>query len=212
MNDVIARLAAANPLPTTTQPRPPEPLVLPTRRILLAVAMTAAVAVPAAAFAGRLADFLGLSNQGTAVATDSLSLMRATKLADAVQELGVPTTMHQLTTRGGISFYVARRADGDYCFAIESAAAKGVGCDLTGTFPSPQRPVVVFPPFRQFAGFAADGVVAVHGLDAAGAEVASAPVVDNVFAAPDQSTGAIVSLAASDAAGHVVWTWRLPGR
>jgi hypothetical protein len=209
MNDVIARLTAANPVPapTTERPRPRSK-----RRAVLVVALAAGVAVPAAAFADRLVAVLGLSNQGTPVATDSLSLMRATKLAEAVQELTVPTAMHLLGTRDGISFYVARRADGDYCFAIESDAAKGVGCDLTGTFPSPSRPVMVFPPFRQFAGFAADGVAAVQGLDASGAEVTSAPVVDNVFAAPDHSTLRIVSLAATDAGGHIVWTWRLPGR
>lgn len=138
--------------------------------------------------------------------------MHATKLAEAVQELGVPSTMHFLGTRRGISLYVARRADGDYCFAIESDAGKGVGCDLTGTFPSPNRPVMVFPPFRQFAGFAADGVASIEGLDASGAEVASAPVVDNLFAAPEQPTASIVSLAALDSAGRVVWTWQLPGR
>lgn len=209
MTDVIARLAAANPVPTAPATRR---ATSPRRRIALGVALAALVAVPAGAFAGRLADFLGLSNEGTPVATDSLSLMRATNLADAVQELGVPATMHRLGTRGGITFYVARRPDGNYCFAIESEAAKGVGCDLTGTFPSPSRPVQVFPPFRQFAGFAADGVADVEGLDASGADVASAPVIDNLFAAPGRSTASIVSLAATDAQGHVVWTWRLPGR
>jgi hypothetical protein len=204
---LIARLAAANPVPA-------EPTVRrsPTRRIALGVALAAVVAVPTGAFAGRLADVLGLSNHGTPVATGSLSLMQATKLAEAAQELGVPSAMHLLATRGGISFYVARRADGNYCFAIESDAGRGVSCDLRGAFPSPSQPVAVFPPFRQFAGFAADGVATVEGLDASGAEVASAPVFGNVFAAPDEPTLSVVSLAAIDAGGHVVWTWRLPGR
>ena len=207
--DVISRLAAANPVPAAaTVRRSPQSK----RRLVLGVALAAVVAVPAGALAARLAHVLGLSNQGTPVATGSLSLMRATKLAEAVQELGVPASMHALGTRGGISFYVARRANGDYCFAIESDAGKGVGCDLTGEFPSPSRPVAVFPPFRRFAGFAADGVASVEGLDASGAEVASVPVVGNVFAAPDQPTASIVSLAAIDSGGHVVWTWRLPGR
>jgi hypothetical protein len=208
-SEVIARLAAANPVPAPVAARH---VSRSSRRIAVAAVLAATVAVPTAAFASRLADVLGLSNQGTPVATGSLSLTRATNLAEAVQALGVPSTMHLLGTRAGISLYVARRSDGDYCFAIESDAAKGVGCDLTGTFPSPSRPVFVFPPFRQFAGFAADGVASVEGLDASGAEVASAPVVDNVFAAPDQPTAAIVSLAALDSSGHVVWTWQLPGR
>jgi hypothetical protein len=202
--DVIARLAAANPVPMPVPARKASPS---RRRAAVAVVLAAAVAVPAAALASRLVDVIGLSNQGTPVATDSLSLMRATKLAEAVQELGMPSTMHLLGTRGAISLYVARRTDGHYCFAIDSDAGKGVGCDLTGTFPSPTRPVFVFPPFRQFAGFAADGVATIEGLDASGAEVASAPVVDNVFAAPEQPTASIVSLAARDPAGRVVWTW-----
>jgi hypothetical protein len=208
-SDVIAQLAAANPVPAPAAARQAR---RSGRRIVVAVALAVAVVIPAAAFAGRLADVLGLSNQGTPVATGSLSLMRATKLAVAVEELGVPSTMHLLGTRDGISFYVARRGDGDYCFAIESDAGKGIGCDLTGTFPSPSQPVFVFPPFRQFAGFAADGVATIEGLDASGAEVASAPVVDNVFAAAEQSTASIVSLAALDSAGRVIWTWQLPGR
>jgi hypothetical protein len=207
--EVIARLAAANPVPApagaSARAR------RPARRRVLVLVVVAAVAVPAAAFADRLGGVLGLSNQGSPVATDSLSLMRATKLAEAVNELGVPTTMQLLGTRGGISFYVARRADGDYCFAIESDAGKGVGCDFTGAFPSPSRPVMFFPPFRRFAGFAADGVASVAGLDADGRIVGSAPVVDNIFAAGAQ-TQAIVSLEALDAQGGPVWTQRLPGR
>ena len=72
-NDVIARLAAANPLPTAVPPSHPEPLAR-TRRIVLAVALMAAVALPAAAFAGKLGDLLGLSNEGTPVATSSRTL------------------------------------------------------------------------------------------------------------------------------------------
>jgi hypothetical protein len=144
-NDVIARLAAANPLPTAVTPRPPEPLVVPTGRIVLALALATAVALPAAAFAGKLGDLLGLSNQGTPVATSSLDLSKDTGLDEAMQQLAFPSAMHLLGTKNGVSFYAARRADGDYCFAIESKVAKGVGCDLNGTFPSPTRPVMVFP-------------------------------------------------------------------
>jgi hypothetical protein len=55
-------------------------------------------------------------------------------------------------------------------------------------------------------------VTSVEGLDASGAQVASAPVVDNVFSAPDQPTASIASLAAMDSTGRVVWTSQLPGR
>jgi hypothetical protein len=153
-NDVIARLAAANPVPRGAPPPHPEPLVVPTRRIVLALALMAAVALPAVAFADKLGDLLGLSNQGTPVATRSLDLSTDTGLNDAMKQLAFPSKMHLLGNENGVRFYAARRADGDYCFAIESTVAKGVGCDLDGTFPSPARPVMVFPPLIQFAGFA----------------------------------------------------------
>src|SRR5205814_1396964 len=95
-NDVIARLAAANPLPTAAPPRHPQPLVVPTRRIVLAVALMAAVALPAAAFAGKLGDLLGLSNEGTPVSTSSLDLSKDTSLNEAMQQLAFPSAMHLL--------------------------------------------------------------------------------------------------------------------
>ena len=95
-NEVIARLAAANPLPTAAAPRHPEPLVVPTRRIILALALMAAVALPAAAFAGKLGYLLGLSNEGTPVSTSSLDLSKDTSLNEAMQQLAFPSAMHLL--------------------------------------------------------------------------------------------------------------------
>ncbi|HEX6702856.1 MAG TPA: hypothetical protein VF101_19165 [Gaiellaceae bacterium] len=211
--DVIARLAAANPLPTGVLPRQPEPLVVPTRRIFLALALIVAVALPAVAFAGKLGDLLGLSNQGTPVATSSLDLSRDTGLDEAMRQLAFPSTMHLLGNENGVSFYAARRADGDYCFAIESAVAKGVGCDLDGTFPSPSRPVMVFPPLIQFAGFAADGATTVTGIDASGNAVVSAPVSGNLFASTTPGPfPSVVAIRALDAHGDVLATEHLPGR
>jgi hypothetical protein len=212
-NDVITRLAAANPLPTDAPPRHPQPLVVPTRRIVLALALAAAVALPAAAFAGKLGDLLGLSNQGTPVATNSLDLSKDTGLSEAMQQLAFPSAMHLLGTRNGVSFYAARRGDGDYCFAIESTVAKGVGCDLNGTFPSPAQPVMVFPPLIQFAGYAADGVATVAGIDASGNTVISEPVSQNLFAST--TTGpfpSVVAIEALDTHGDVLATEHLPGR
>jgi hypothetical protein len=212
-NDVIARLAAANPLPTDAPPRYPEPFVMPTRRIVLALALTAAVALPAAAFADKLGDLLGLSNQGTPVATDSLDLSKDTGLNEAMQDLAFPSAMHLLGERNGVSFYAARRADGDYCFAIESTVAKGVGCDLNGTFPSSAQPVMVFPPLIQFAGYAADGVASVAGIDASGDTVISEPVRENLFASTIPGPfPSVVAIEALDADGHVLATEHLPGR
>jgi hypothetical protein len=212
-NDVIARLAAANPLPTAAPLRHPEPLVVPTRRIALALALTAAVALPAAAFAGKLGDLLGLSNQGTPVATNSLDLSKDTGLDEAMQQLAFPSAMHLLGERNGVSFYAARRADGDYCFAIESTVAKGVGCDLNGTFPSPARPVMVFPPLMQFAGYAADGVATVAGIDASGNTAVSASVSQNLFASTTAGPfPSVVAIEALDEHGNVLATEHLPGR
>jgi hypothetical protein len=212
-NDVIARLAAANPLPTAAPQRHPKPLVVPTRRIVLALALIAAVALPAAAFAGKLGDLLGLSNQGTSVATNSLDLSKDTGLDEAMQQLAFPSAMHLLGKRNGVSFYAARRADGDYCVAIESTVAKGVGCDLNGTFPSPARPVMVYPPLIQFAGYAADGVATVAGIDASGNTVISAPVSQNLFASTSAGPfPSVVAIEALDAHGDVLATEHLPGR
>jgi hypothetical protein len=212
-NDVIMRLAAANPRPTDAPLQNPEPLVTPARRIVLALALVAAVALPAAAFAGKLGDLLGLSNQGTTVSISSLDLSKDTNLDEAMQQLAFPSAMHLLGKQNGVSFYAARRPDGDYCFAIESKVAKGVGCDLDGTFPSAVRPVMVFPPLIQFAGFAADGVATVAGVDASGNTVVSEPVSQNLFAStirgpfPD-----VVAIEALDAHGDVLATEHLPGR
>jgi hypothetical protein len=212
-DDVIARLAAANPLPTGAPPRQPEPLVAPTRRVVLAVTLAVAVAVPAAAFAGKLGDLLGLSNQGTTVATSSIDLSRDSGLGAAMQQLAFPSAMHLLGSRNGVSFYAARRSDGDYCFAIESKVAKGVGCDLNGTFPSPARPVMTFPPLIQFAGFAADGVATVAGIDESGNTVVSAPVTQNLFASTVRGPfPSVVAIEALDANGNVIATERRLGR
>jgi hypothetical protein len=179
----------------------------------LALALIAAVALPAAAFAGKLGDLLGLSNQGTSVATNSLELSKDTGLDEAMQQLAFPSAMHLLGKRNGVSFYAARRADGDYCFAIESTVAKGVGCDLDGTFPSPARPVMVFPPLIQFAGYAADGVATVAGIDASGNTVISAPVSQNLFASTSAGPfPSVVAIEALDAHGDVLATEHLPGR
>jgi hypothetical protein len=212
-NEVIARLAAANPVPTDAPLRHPKPHVVPIQRIVLALAVTTAVALPAVAFAGKLGEILGLSNQGTPVAIRSLDLSKDSGLDEAIQQLDFPSTMQHLGDRSGVSFYAARRADGTYCFAIESTAARGVGCDLGGTFPSPSRPVMVFPPLIQFAGFAADGVAAVAGIDASGNTVISTPVSENLFASSTAGPfPSVVALDALDTEGKVVATEHLPGR
>jgi hypothetical protein len=174
--------------------------------------LTAAVALPAAAFAGKPGDLLGLSNQGTS-SRRTLDLSKDTGLNEAMQQLVLPSAMHLLGKKNGVSFYAARRADGDYCFAIESTVARGVGCDLNGTFPSPARPVMVFPPLIQFAGFAADGVTTVAGIDASGNTVISTPASQNLFASITPGPfPSVVAIEALDIHGAVLATEHLPGR
>jgi hypothetical protein len=212
-DDVITRLAAANPVPTGAPIRHAGPLVAADRRVALALVVVAAVALPAIALAGKVGGLLGLSNQGTPVATSAIDLSRDTGLNEAMQQLAFPSKLQLLGSKNGVSFYATRRADGDYFFAIESKAAKGVGCDLNGTFPSPARPVMVFPPLVQFAGFAADGVVTVRGVDSSGGTVVSAPVSENVFASATPGPfPTVVALEALDADGNVLAVERRAGR
>jgi hypothetical protein len=209
--DVIVRLAAANPVPRNAPLELPAPLR--PRRAAFALLLAAALAVPAVALAGRLGDLLGLSNPGTPVPTSTLSLSQDTAMSEAMQSLGFPTSLQLLGTRNGIGFYASRRADGHYRFALETGGNRGgVSCDLAGTFPSPSEPVWVFPPYDNFAGFAADGVATVEGLDASGQAVVSVPVTDNVFAAPAGHYRTVTIIEALDAHGEALWSWSLPGR
>ncbi len=146
------------------------------------------------------------------MATGSLDLSKDTGLDQPMQQLALPATLHLLGSANGVSFYAVRRADGDYCFAIESKVAKGVGCDLNGTFPSPARAVMVFPPLLQFAGFAADGVATVRGIDSSGNTVVSAPVSQNLFASATPGPfPTVVTIEALDTHGDVLATERRPG-
>ena len=212
MNDpVITRLAAANPfpVPTALQPAPPDGRTR--RRVLIAALAAAAIAVPAAAFAGDVAGLFGFSTRGEPVATGETPFARVTALNAALQELGFPSTMQLLARRDAVSFYGARRGDGTFCFAVDSAAGQGVGCD-TGSpagaaFPSAQRPIIDFSRFsggERLVGFAADGVATVALVDASGATIATAPVIDNAYANVNPPAGA-AGVVALDAEGTVVY-------
>jgi hypothetical protein len=214
MNDVIARLAAANPVPTGEPFRPPETVRVPPRRIALAVALAAAIVIPATAFAGRLGDLLGISNDGTAVPVSSV-LPGETKLDAAMQELKVGGTMQSLGALNGVAFYATRNADGHFCLAmvrVDGGLGKGFGCDLNADdFPSADVQALTFPDVTRLQGVAADGVATVEALDASGDVLDSTPVVNNLFASsaeiPDGAAAAIRTL---DANGNVTATQQLP--
>ena len=209
MNDdqLIARLAAANPVPTSSDVRTPPPLRFPRRIALAAALAAAAIGVPAAAFADEIGALFRFSNEGTPVPTNASPFARDSSLNQAMQELDFPSRLQLLTERDGVTFYAARRANGEFCFAIELDGRRAVGCNLSPAFPSRERPIVDFSRFSRGArvvGFAADGVSSVALVNASGATVASAPVIDNVYAASNDAAGA-VGVEALDPQGNVVY-------
>jgi hypothetical protein len=213
-NDVIARLAAANPVPHGEPPNLPESIRIRPRRVVIAVALAAAVAVPATAFAGKLGDLLGISNGGTPVPASSV-VPGETKLDDAMRELKVGGTMQSLGTLNGVAFYATRNADGNFCFAmvrLDGQFGKGFGCDLNAdNFPSAKVQAITFPELTRLQGVAADGVTTVQALDATGNVLDSTPVEDNLFASTTVvPAGAATAIRTLDADGNVTATQQLP--
>ena len=204
-SDVIARLAAANPVPA--------PVPAPRRRprYLLVVA-AAALLVPAAAYAAD--RVLGISNEGTSVPTRDV-LPGQSQLDQALQEMQVGDTMQVLGTVNGVRIYAARNAAGHICLAIDHVTEtyeKGVLCDLNEPgFPSAGDQVLTFP--GQLQGIAADGVATVVFVDARGNVLDRAPVTNNLFASGTRiGLGVAASVEALDANGAVLAKQKLPGR
>jgi hypothetical protein len=215
-NDVMVRLAHANPVPTGEPLRLPETIHVRPRRIAVALAMAAVIAIPATAFAGKLGDLLGISNGGTSVPTTSV-LPGETKLDEAMQELKVGGTMQSLGTLNGVEFYATRNADGHFCFAmvrVDGQFGKGFGCDLNADdFPSADVQALTFPGFTRLQGVAADGVATVQALDANGTVIDSTSVQNNLFASTtDLPPGAASAIRTLDGNGNVTATQQLPGR
>jgi hypothetical protein len=201
-SDVIARLAAANPVPTSIPTRK-------RRRRYALVVVAAALLVPAAYAADRV---LGISNEGTSVATSDV-LPGQSQLDQALQEMQVGDTMQLLGTVNGVRIYAARNAGGHICLAIDHVAEtyeKGVLCDLNDPgFPSADAKVLTFP--GQLQGVAADGVASVAFVDADGNVLDSTPVTDNLFASGTRiGMGVAAAVEALDANGAVLATQKLP--
>ncbi|MES1246548.1 MAG: hypothetical protein ABUS54_02605 [Actinomycetota bacterium] len=199
MNDVIARLAAANPVPVPARRRR-----LRTRWLVAAAA--AVCLVPAAV---AVADEIGVSNGGTTVPTS------AAPLDEVLHDLNVGDTMQYLGTLNGVGFYAGRDGAGRFCLAIEHVGRqyeKGAGCDWRPDgFPSTAVRAFAFPPARQLEGVAADGVATVQALDADGNVLDSTPVVHNLFASSVPLDGAATAIRTLDAGGNVLTTQRLHG-
>jgi hypothetical protein len=209
---VLARLAAANPVPTGA-PLPDTTLLRGrTRRVAVALAVCAVMALPAATFATQIARQFGFSNEGVATRPPPCCLWSA-RAFRAAMERGVDETvgpaagMRRLGTLNGFHFFAAPysgdphyptpnsgkfRPGNQFCYGVASyATANGVasfataanGCVARG-FPSARKPVVVADPGNgTFVGFAADGIASVKLLDASGATLARATVHRNIFAA-----------------------------
>jgi hypothetical protein len=213
-NDAIERLAVANPVPTGEPLHPPETIHVRPRRLAIAVALAAAIAIPATAFAGKLSDLLGISNGGTPVSVGTV-LPGDTKLDDAIQELKVGGTMQSLGTLNGVAFYAMRNADGNFCFAmlrVDGQIGKGFGCDLNANnFPSADVQALTFPDPTRLQGLAADGVATVQAIDANGDVLDSTPVENNLFVSTtDLPAGAAAAIRTLDADGNVIATQQLP--
>jgi len=197
---LIARLAAANPVPAPA--RFGRPVRRPRARLAVVLA-AAAIALPTVAFADDIGSLLGISNQGTTVAASDTPFSSYPRLNEAMQQLGL-TTMQLLGDRDGISFYAARNPAGHFCFAIASQVAKGVGCRLDDEFPSTQDPLIdIFSSPAHIAGFAADSVAAVALVDAGGNVLTTIPVTGNIYALVVPPAGG-TEVEALDANGEVI--------
>jgi hypothetical protein len=213
-DDVIARLAAANPVPTGVPLQLPAATTARPRRIAIAVALAAAIGIPATAFAGKLGDLLGISNAGTPVPASSV-LPGETNLDAAMQELNVGGTMQSLGTLNGVAFYATRNADGHFCVAIvrvDGESGKGFGCDLNDDgFPSTDVQALTFPQLTRLQGVAADGVATVEAIDEHGNVLDSTPVDNNLFASTTElPAGAATAIRTLDANGNITATQQLP--
>ena len=182
-------------------------------RLGLLAAATAAIAVPAAAFADQIGRLLGLSNSGTPVQ----STVFPSRQVSALDRIGFPTgQVRLLAHRAGISFYAARSASGDYCFAVGFSPGATPSIDALdcpgqglGQFPSSNDPVADFSRLddhdgviyvTNLAGITTDAVVAVSVEAPDGKTIYTAPVDRNVYAAialPRMPAASIVALGRS---------------
>jgi hypothetical protein len=201
--DVIARLAAAKPVPRVEAPRR-------SRRGGIVAVAAAALLAPAAYAADRV---LGISNEGTTVPTSSV-LPGQSQLDQALADMQVGDTMQELGTVNGVRIYAGRSATGHICIAIDHVAEtyeKGVLCDWNDPgFPDGGK-VLTFP--GQLQGIAADGVATVEFVADDGSVLDSTPVVNNLFASSTRiGLGVAAYVEGLDASGNVVAKQALPAR
>lgn len=203
------------------------------RRLVAAVVVALALAVPALAFSGVFSSLFGFSNHGTPVKHKSLRTLHGLHVTGAR-----PDTLVQLAYREGIGVYAAVRKSGlsritpsnrrfysHLCFYYgPSAAESSGGCgkprgtSLSADFPSPSDPVwdmssgfyypieAKVPAIKTLVGVAADGVHSVQLLALSDCHpVVTVPVIDNVYIAAKPPVTAESYIVARDARGNVLW-------
>lgn len=209
--DVLARLARANPAPFDAPARP-APARRAAHRPLLVLAAVAAIAVPAAAFGSQIGGLLGLGGDGTTVSTRDVPESSQPVLGQGMASMSWPTTSQLLGTRGDTSFYASTRSDGSLCLAID--VDHGGPGSLISCLPPDiaANAQIMGEPFAEdgtalhrLAGFAADGVARVATVAADGSEIASAPVVGNLYLTTDTPDVPAAAVVAYDSSGSVVY-------
>jgi hypothetical protein len=194
---------------------------LPKRRLLAAVAMVAALAIPALAFGGFLGSLFRVSTHGTPVRQGGLSRVSGFDLSGATRH-----SLVELAARDGVGIYAAKTRSGNQCYFVGPAdrsklATEGLsgGCrnaSASKAFPSASQPVVdtslfalapgaAGPSVQRLAGVAADGVISVQVLALDCHVVATAPVTDNVYVTDDLPMTPEAQIVARDANGNPVW-------
>lgn len=190
----------------------------PAVRLGLLAAVIAIIGVPAAAFADQIGQLLGLTNTGTPVQTAAFP----PRQLSALERIGFPTgDVRLLANRAGVSFYAAKRVDGNYCFAVGFSAEPTPSIDALdcpgqtlGSFPSASDPVADFSRLNAhggdtyvttLAGFATDSVATIRIEDADGKEIYSAPVEQNVYAEAELPQTPASTIVALDHAGNTVY-------
>lgn len=216
--ETFARIAALREARTSRGRR------LPRRRIVLALVVALALAIPALAFSGALDSLFGFSNHGTAVTRDDRWIVDEVRSTTGE----APSSVVQLASRDGWTFFAARTPN-DACYFDEPPAGSssdgvpnlpGGDCkNVAGDsdFPSPARPIFNMSHYEgpsqsgdmsiiTLAGVAADGVASVQVLALADCHaVVTAPVIGNVYVADDLPLTPESQVVARDAHGKVVW-------
>jgi hypothetical protein len=181
-------------------------------RPAIAVAVAAAIAIPAAAFADQIGSFIGLYNQGKPVPASAFPNPWAAAL---VRDPGFGNgEVRQVGQRAGITFYAAKNASGNYCVGVGFAATPSIDALTCGpAIDSLVNGTLDVEDFSsidstagstsvtRLAGFANTLAVRIAVVGADGSAVYSTPVVNGLYAdsaVPQQPAAAIVALDASD--------------